>query len=192
MLPFLILALLMLIAGTSMLLSGLSVSGRSSQHSLVRHGASTPIQHIVFLIKENRTFDSYFGAFPGVNGTTTGKIRVHGSTSTITLNHLVDSVPNYCHEWNCAHFAYDQGRMDYFNHGPACTVAPYPCYAEADANLIPNYWALASHFVLNDNTFSSLEGASFANHLYTVAGASGPDQPHSAIANPQLPSGSQT
>ncbi len=190
--PFLILALLTLMTGTSNMMRGLPVSGRSSQHSLVRHGATTPIQHIVFLIKENRTFDSYFGAFPGVNGTPTGKIRVQDSVSTIALNHLADSVLNYCHEWDCAHSAYDQGRMDYFNHSFGCTMAPYPCYAEANANLIPNYWALASHFVLNDNTFSSLEGASFANHLYTVAGASGPDQPHSAIQNPQLPTGPQT
>src|SRR5438132_9323236 len=107
--PFLILALLTLMTGTSMLLSGLSLSGRSSQHSLVRYGATTPIQHIVFLIKENRTFDSYFGAFPGVNGPTTGKIRVKNSVSTIALNHLADSVLNYCHEWDCAHSAYDQG-----------------------------------------------------------------------------------
>jgi phospholipase C len=46
--------------------------------------------------------------------------------------------------------------------------------------------------VLNDNTFSSLEGASFANHLYTVAAASGPDQPHSAITNPDVSHGQKT
>src|SRR5947209_7211654 len=169
--PFLILALLALMTGTSNMM-GLPVSGRSSQHSLLKHGATTPIQHIVFLIKENRAFDSYFGAFPGVNGTTTGKIRSQDSTSTITLNHLADSAPNYCHEWDCAHSAYDQGRMAYFNHSFGCTMAPYPCYADANANLIPNYWALAVHFVLNDNTFYSMEGASFAKLLYTVSVAS--------------------
>jgi phospholipase C len=25
----------------------------------------TPIEHVVFIIKENRSFDSYFGTFPG-------------------------------------------------------------------------------------------------------------------------------
>src|SRR5689334_10431166 len=32
------------------------------------------IQHIVFIIKENRSFDTYFGAYPGADGATTGMI----------------------------------------------------------------------------------------------------------------------
>jgi phospholipase C len=188
--PLSILALILLSVGigTTMTQSG-SVHSQSTQHSFLIHNATTPIQHIVFIVKENRTFDSYFGAFPGVNGTTTGKVRVNGSDHTIPLNSLPDSSPNYCHEWGCAHVAYNNGLMDNFNKGPGCTTAPYLCYAEANASLIPNYWALAGHFVLNDNTYSSLEGASYANHLYTVAGGSGPDQPHSAIDNPQLANG---
>ncbi len=37
-----------------------------------------------------------------------------------------------------------------------------------------------------DGYTTLLEGASFANHLFTVAAASGPDQPQSAISNPYL------
>ena len=32
------------------------------------------IQHIVFIIKENRSFDTYFGTFPGADGATTGLV----------------------------------------------------------------------------------------------------------------------
>src|SRR5689334_19434640 len=32
------------------------------------------IQHIVFIIKENRSFDTYFGTYPGADGATTGMI----------------------------------------------------------------------------------------------------------------------
>lgn len=35
--------------------------------SLAAHG-SNPIKHIVFFIKENRTFDNYFGTYPGADG----------------------------------------------------------------------------------------------------------------------------
>ena len=35
--------------------------------------AQQKIKHIVFLIKENRTFDSLFGLFPGADGATSGK-----------------------------------------------------------------------------------------------------------------------
>ncbi len=169
-----------------------SALGQSAQHSLTRPAGSNPIQHIVFILKENRTFDSYFGLFPGVNGAITGNVNVNGRVKTIPLNPLPDSITNYCHEWSCAHASNDHGQMDHFNYSPGCNKAPYPCYTEANANFIPNYWELARHFVLNDNTFSSLEGASYANHLYTVAAASGPDQQHSAITNPALKSGSKS
>ncbi|HEX8917424.1 MAG TPA: alkaline phosphatase family protein, partial [Chloroflexota bacterium] len=32
--------------------------------------SENPIQHIVILVKENRSFDNYFGTFPGADGTT--------------------------------------------------------------------------------------------------------------------------
>ena len=31
-----------------------------------------PIEHVIFLIKENRSFDHYFGTLPGVEGATKG------------------------------------------------------------------------------------------------------------------------
>jgi phospholipase C len=33
-----------------------------------------PIKHIVFIVKENRTFDNYFARYPGAEGTETGLI----------------------------------------------------------------------------------------------------------------------
>ena len=164
-----------------------------SRISRVRAANSTPIQHIIFIVKENHTFDSYFGLFPRINGTTTGQIKTSTGIQTIPLNLAPDKPFNFCHEWRCAHTAADKGLLDNFNNADQhCNVAPYPCYVEANQSLIPNYWQLAQNFVLSDNTFSSLEGASFANHLFTVAGASGPDQAHSALTNPKLPTGAST
>ena len=31
-----------------------------------------PIQHVIFLVKENRSFDHYFGTYPGAEGATEG------------------------------------------------------------------------------------------------------------------------
>ncbi len=31
---------------------------------------ATPIKHVVVIVKENHTFDNYFGSFPGAEGTT--------------------------------------------------------------------------------------------------------------------------
>jgi phospholipase C len=37
--------------------------------SAARHpGVANPIQHVIIIMQENRSFDSYFGTFPGANG----------------------------------------------------------------------------------------------------------------------------
>lgn len=156
--------------------SGIGGTSRSA-HAL------SPIQHIVVIVKENHTFDNYFGSYPGANGATTGVVRVKGTDITIPLNAFQNTPPNYNHEWAGAHKAYDGGKMDVFNTG-ACINPPYPCYQVAQRSDLPNYWSYADNFVLSDNAWSSLMGASFPNHLMTLAGATGPDIPHSVISNP--------
>ena len=63
-----------------------------------------------------------------------------------------------------------------------------------DGSDIPNYWAYADRYVLDDNFFSSLLGPSFPNHLYIASGSNGPTNfsaswvlNHGVINNP--PSG---
>lgn len=147
--------------------------------------ASDFIQHVVFIVKENHTFDNYFGAFPGVNGATTGLVKVNGVDQVIPLNPAVDQPAGYCHRWTCAHKDYDGGAMDAFNLSSSnCSAPPYMCYQLASQSFIPNYWSLAQQYVLDDNAFSSLEGPSFPNHLFTVAAGSGPDIPRSVTSNP--------
>ncbi len=138
------------------------------------HTAKLPIHHVVFLVKENRTYDNYFGKFPGANGATTGKVSDGG---TIPLAPLLDkSTPDISHAWAAALTSYDNGAMDKFDlitnalHPDAGTPLGYQVADETD---IPNYWKLAKQFVLGDNFYSSLHGPSFPNHLYTIAAQSG-------------------
>jgi phospholipase C len=145
------------------------------------------IQHIVFIIKENRSFDEYFGTFPGADGATSGQCGTCGpgaTAQTLTLGQTPDTTcaNNVCydpgHLWADAHLAVDGGKMDGFNletNGTALmpdgSYLPYTQMSQAD---IPNYWSYAQHFTLADHMFSSLEGPSMPNHLYTVAaGATG-------------------
>jgi phospholipase C len=149
-----------------------------SDGGTVDHTAKTPIKHVVFLIKENRTFDNYFGKFMGANGSVTGK----ASTGTVTLGPLIDrSTPDIDHSWDAAMTAYDNGKMDMFDliragGGKAGMLA----YQQATETDIPNYWTLAKTFAISDAFFSSLHGPSFPNHLYSIAGQSGGvmDNPH--------------
>jgi phospholipase C len=74
------------------------------------------------------------------------------------------------HAWSVAHAAYDGGKMDGFVSAEKSTLT-MGYYDRAD---IPNYWAYADNYVLDDMFFSSLMGPSFPNHLYIASGANGP------------------
>jgi len=67
-------------------------------------GQETPIRHVVFIVKENRSFDHMFGRFPGANGATHGKIS---TGQILPLAHAPDAALNYGHGWVAAHNAMD-------------------------------------------------------------------------------------
>jgi phospholipase C len=131
------------------------------------------IQHIIYIIKENRSFDSFYGTFPGANGATTAKIS---TGQTINMGHLPDQMPHDItgHGWFDAITGSDGGKMDRFDLVTGgSTNGDYLGFAQLRQADIPNYWKYAQNFVLADNMFSSLQGASFPNHLYTIAAQSG-------------------
>ena len=138
------------------------------------------IQHIVFLIKENRTFDQYFGTFPGADGATTGKIA---TGETVPLTQAPDEAPyDLGHSWRDALVAINGGKMNFFDQvvmgdNEGYHLA-YTQFHEAD---IPNYFAYAKNFTLSDRTFSSVATNTFPNHLFTIAAQAGGviDDPHS-------------
>src|SRR5207302_2323630 len=130
--------------------------------------ARWPIKHVVFLVKENHTFDNMFGRFPGADGATTGRTS-NGRTVPLTLapDLYRHDIP---HKWKSALTAYDGGRMDGFDR---LKRGPQQSYTQYRAWQIPNYWRWAKEYVLGDRFFSSEHGPSFPNHLYTIAAQSG-------------------
>jgi phospholipase C len=134
-----------------------------------RPGNIRAIKHTVVIIKENRTFDHYFGLFPGADGATIGKTS---TGQTVPLLHVSDpsQLNNLCNTWDCALQAMDNGRMDGFDLINGGTLNAYTQLEEQD---IPNYWAYARHFVLADRYFTSVHGPSLPNGLFALAGQSG-------------------
>jgi phospholipase C len=131
------------------------------------------VKHIVWIIQENRSFDNYFGTFPGVEGIPPGTClpKLPGSKECIKPFQMPKDMPpcDLLHIWVVAHAAYDNGRMDGFVWAEG---SPYTM-GYLDDRDIPNYWTYAKHFTLCDHFFSSLMGASLPNHVYTVAAQSG-------------------
>lgn len=129
------------------------------------------IQHIVFIIKENRTFDQYFGTYPGANGATSA---VMSTGQTVRLVHAPDPPPrDISHGWFDAVQGVDGGKMDLFDIVSGSNLnGDLLGLSQLSQSDLPNYFKYAKHFVLADNMFSSIQGASFVNHLYTVGAQS--------------------
>ena len=126
-----------------------------------------PIKHVVFIIKENRSFDNMFGLFPGANGATVG--YDHGVARPL-LKGTDQAALDMPHCYGCARTSWDGGKMDGFNQNEA---ADRWAYTELHPKQLPNYWHWAKRFVLSDNFFASALGSSFPNHLFAIAAQSG-------------------
>jgi len=126
------------------------------------------IKHIVFIVKENRTFDHIFGTFPGANGATTG---LTSTGRVIPMGHAPDATPlDICHAWVCTQQDINFGKMDRFDAQSSCFQNNrFVCISQFTQADIPNYFAYASAFTLGDAMFSSINATSFPNHLYTIA-----------------------
>jgi len=129
--------------------------------------ATNPIQHTVFILKENHTFDNYFGTFPGADGVSRG---ITSTEQKVPLTPMPDIYRGeVCNGWDCAIEAIDGGRMDRFD-----VISPgLRAYVAAPEQDILNYWAYARRFALADRYFTSVHGPSLPNHLFTIAAQSG-------------------
>ncbi len=126
----------------------------------------SPIKHVVFLIKENHSFDNLFARFPRADGTSTARVGnriirlgVTPYPSTVDVVHSRDAILT----------AVNGGKMNRFylipravDHGVDYSDTAYT------RREIPNYWSYASHFTLADHFFSTAMASSFPNHLAMI------------------------
>ena len=173
------------------------------------------IQHVVVIMQENRSFDSYFGTYPGAKGIPVGVCVPDPKHGGCVAPFHDPANKNFGgphgHEAFTADL--DGGKMDGFvgeaEAGMECTTTEpncSPCTEQAaagecddamgyhDAREIPNYWTYAQNFVLQDNLFEPNSSWSWPSHLYMVSGWSAsctnwsePLSCHNAIAGPLDP-----
>lgn len=168
------------------------------------------IQHVVIIMQENRSFDNYFGTFPGAEGIP----MLNGVPSVCVPDPQTGTCVAPFHDPNdkdqdAPHFATDAvadidgGKMDGFiqqdliavqnscknSTDPNCAnLGPQPnVMGYHDAREIPNYWTYAQDFVLQDHMFSSAATWSLPVHLYMVsawsASCSNPADPMSCSSD---------
>ncbi|HLW60465.1 MAG TPA: alkaline phosphatase family protein [bacterium] len=148
------------------------------------------IQHVVIIMQENRSFDSYFGTFPGADGIPmqNGVPAVCGPDPRTgdcvkPFHDPHDLNRGGPHSEKDATADIAGGKMDGFvaeaHPGRGCRAAFDPaCGGGAgepdvmgyhDAREIPNYWTYARQFVLQDHMFEPNASWSLPEHLFMVS-----------------------
>jgi len=194
----------------------LSASSLTQPGSIIAAGDIHKIQHVVMIMQENRSFDSYFGTFPGADG-----IPMQNGLPTVCVN---DPATGQCvapyhdsadlnrgwpHGESNASAYINGGKMDGFiaqaegapkncqdPNAPNCgKVGQTDVMGYHDAREIPNYWAYAQQFVLQDHMFEPNASWSLPAHLFMVsawsATCSVPDDPASCVNALQNPGGTK-
>jgi phospholipase C len=141
-------------------------------------------------MQENRSFDHYFGTFPGAEGIPQGIsfIDPHDGTSVSPYHDTGDVNRGGPHDWDNAQASINNGKMDGFLTQSYTAINPNgamfnPAVAEGrnpkdvmgyhDYHEIPNYWNYATLYVLQDHMFESVASYSLPAHLYMLAAQSG-------------------
>jgi len=183
--------------GMVALAAALALSGIPSR-ALARHGAAPEgihkIQHVVVIMQENRSFDNYFGTYPGADGLP----RDAAGQFTVCVPDPNAPAPDHCvrpfpstadptvdapHSHADAIADIDGGKMDGYIQraiqaqqgcqsptSPTCLHgSPYQVMGYYDDRTIPNYWSYAQHFTLLDHLFEPVTSWSLPSHLYLVS-----------------------
>jgi phospholipase C len=127
------------------------------------------IRHVIVIMQENRSFDSYFGTFPGADGIPAGVCIPDPLRGTCgrPFHDRHDKNTGGPHYYNKAVADIDGGKMDGFirmseqRTKPKSDVMGYH-----NGRDIPNYWAYARDFVLQDHMFEPNRSWSLPSHLY--------------------------
>ncbi len=147
------------------------------------------IKHIIIIMQENRSFDTYFGTFPGADG-----LPRQNGQFTVCINDPKSgkcvypfhdpAAKNYGgpHGQGNATADIAGGKMDGFiaeaekgkagcalTDDPACGNGATDVMGYHDAREIPNYWSYAENFVLQDRMFEPNASWSLPQHLFMVS-----------------------
>jgi phospholipase C len=151
--------------------------------------AREKIKHIVIIMQENRSFDSYFGTYPGADGfpTQDGKFTVCVNdplkgNCVYPFHDSADRNLGGPHGDKNAVAVINGGKMDGFiaqaeaaksgceqTHNSDCGGGGSDVMGYHDARELPNYWTLADNFVLQDHLFEPNSSWSLPQHLFMVS-----------------------
>lgn len=155
------------------------------------------IDHIIVLMKENRSFDHYFGSLSGVRGfddpggQTVFRQADPGNPNGYALPFRLDTFRTNAqrlhvlsHEWSPQHASWNGGKMDNWlpAHRAADGAAGPLTMGYLTRQDLPFYYALADAFTICDGYHCSLFGPTHPNRYYLMTGTNDPDGTHGGPA----------
>ena len=151
--------------------------------------ATGPIQHVIIVLQENRTFDNLFNGYPGADYATSGMTSTGATVAMQPVRLMTPWDPAHSYgtwltEYNNGGMnGFDRNTIDYGSGAPANFSYSYAVQSD-----VQPYWDLSKQGVLADEMFADHRSQSFAGHLFPIAGASGPidaaDPDYFASGNP--------
>ena len=145
------------------------------------HGEAIPIDHIVVLMQENRSFDHYFGRLRP-KGTNAAEGPPKGTSNPDPMGMPIEpfhqkatcDIADVDHSWNASHEQYGGGAMDGFATTNAVAVDPTGSRAMGyyTARELPFYFDLYRTFAIGDRYFASVLGPTYPNRQYLLVGTS--------------------
>jgi phospholipase C len=146
--------------------------------------AALPIQHVIVVMKENRSFDHIFGGLrggpgakqPGAETFPAGFSNPDPHGNAVAPYHLnttcLTNDPG--HQWQAMHDQVDGGKMDGYARVAGAFTGTDGWFALGyyDARDLPFYYWLASTFAIADRYFPSVRSGTFPNRDYLLLGTS--------------------
>lgn len=138
-------------------------------------GKKMPVDHIVLMMQENRSFDHYFsGLTHGGVDVAGDDVALVGSDGVVYPRHHEDALclsRDITHSWDGSHKQWNDGANDGFARAAGNPDAgrALAYYDESD---IPYYYGLARTFAISDAHHASLLGPTWPNRMFYTAGTS--------------------
>jgi len=129
------------------------------------------VNHIIVVMMENRSFDSFLGWHPTADGQQEGLTYVDGdgvahSTHALAPDYMGCDHPDPDHTWEGGRVEYNQGAMDGFLRAGENDEYAIGYYVEADR---PFFNTLAREYTTCDRFFASILGPTFPNRVFLQA-----------------------
>jgi phospholipase C len=135
-------------------------------------GDEIPIDHVIVVLQENRSFDHYFGTMPGVEGIPKGAMNPDTDGMPVEPYHETTyCIDDVAHSWNASWRQYNDGANDGFvttNNPNGRRALGY--FTDED---LPFYWDAYRTFAMSDHHHCSVLGPTWPNRMFLYSGSSG-------------------